>query len=287
VDCPLPAGLIGSRATGRAGLARPVTGLKQEAGNALSKSALWQISTISPSVLEERDRKYRNEGIESYWLLDNFLERSKDFESLYHSHLNEEDDRLGETIPYIDDSIFDTGPENHIFISKGIRSVGLYAKNQTLFTTNNPEIPLAVWVREVLKGNYQNYLKETAAAYHHKRQLKNLAAPLLIEFRKFYQKIIRDETYRKKVDYYYRIFKNNKTLQKEKALQKKFDELYAEIDWLGKEYHSFIAESNGLFTWKKIPEHDATRPFFRLESELKIKKLQEYVKMFNQWETSF
>ena len=46
-----------------------------------------QISTISPNDLEERDRKYRNEGIESYWLLDNFLERSKVFASWYHSHL--------------------------------------------------------------------------------------------------------------------------------------------------------------------------------------------------------
>ena len=197
-----------------------------------------QISTISPDELEDRDTKYRNEGIESYWLLDNFLERSKDFASWYDSHLNEEDDRRGETIPYIDYSIFDTGPENHIFISKGIRSIGLLAKKQTLFTTNNPEIPLAIWVREVLKGNYQNYLEDTSAAYHKKRQLKILAAPVLIQFREFYQKIIRDETYRKKVDHYYRIFKTDKSLRKEPALQKKFDELYSEIDWLGNEYRS-------------------------------------------------
>jgi competence CoiA-like predicted nuclease len=246
-----------------------------------------QISTISPNELEERDKKYRNEGIESYWLLDNFLERSRDFASWYHSHLYEEDDRREETIPYIDDSIFDTGPENYIFISKGIRSVGLNAKNQTLFTTNNKEIPLAIWVREVLKGNFQNYLKETSTAYHYKRQLKNLAAPELIRVREFYQKIIRDETYKKKVDSCYRIFKTDGTLRKEPALQKKFDEIYSEIDWLGNEYRSCISESYGLFTWKKIPEHDAPRPFFRLESELKIKKLQECVQKFNQWEASF
>jgi competence protein CoiA len=246
-----------------------------------------QISTISPSVLEERDRKYRNEGIESYWLLDNFLERSMVFESWYHSHLNEEDNRQGGTIPYIDDSIFETGPENHIFIAKGIRSAGLNAKKQTLFTTNNKEIPLAVWVREVLKGNYRIYLEDTAAAYHQKRRLKMLAAPLLMQFREFYQKIIRDETYRKKVDSCYRIFDADKTLRKEKTLQKKFDELYSEIDWMGKEYHNCIAESYGLFRWKKIPEKDVTRPFFRFESELKIRKLQECVEMFRQWEASF
>ena len=92
---------------------------------------------------------------------------------------------------------------------------------------------------------------------------------------------------RKKVDSCYRIFNADKTLRKEKALQKKFDELYSEIDWLGKEYHSCIAESYGLFGWKKMPEKDVTRPFFRLESESKIRKLQECVEMFKQWEASF
>jgi hypothetical protein len=246
-----------------------------------------QISTISPNELEERDKKYGNEGIESYWLLDNFLERSRDFASWYYSHLYEEEDQLEETIPYIDDSIFNTGPENHIFISKGIRSVGLNAKNQTLFTTNNPEIPLEVWVKEVLKGNYQKYLEENSAAYHQKRQLKIRAAPVLIQFREFYHNIIRYETYKKKVGYYYRIFKTDETLIKEKALQKKFDEIYFEIDWLSKEYRSFISESYGLFTWKKTPEYNTPRPFFKLESELKIKKLTECIQKFNQWEASF
>ena len=246
-----------------------------------------QISTISPDDLEERDKKYRNEGIESYWLLDNFLERTRDFASWYSAHLFEEDDRLGETIPYIDDSLFDTGSENHIFISKGIRSVGLCAKKQTLFTTHNPEISLVDWVRQVLNGNYQKYFEETFAAYHKKRQLKIMATPELIQFREFYHTIVRDETYRKKVGSYYRFFKTDETLSKEKALQKKFDELYSEIDWLENEYRSFISESYGLFTWKKIPEYDTPRPFFRLESESKIKKLQECVTMFHQWEASF
>ena len=246
-----------------------------------------QISTISPDDLEDRDKKYRSEGIESYWLLENFLERSRVFQSWYDSHLHEEDDRLGETIPYIDDSLFDTGPENHIFIAKGIRSIGLHAKKQTLFTPHNPEISLADWVREVLKGNYRKYLEETSAAYHKKRQLKILAAPELIQFRKFYQKIIRDGTYRKKAGSLLRIFRNDEKLRKDKALQKKFDELCSETDWLEKEYRSCMSESYGLFAWKKIPEHDAPRPFFRLESASKIRKLQECVKTLIQWEDSF
>jgi competence protein CoiA len=246
-----------------------------------------QISPISPIDLEDRDKKYRDEGIESYWLLDNFLERSKDFASWYHSNLYEEDDRREETIPYIDNSIFATGSENHIFISKGIRSVGLLAKNQTLFTTNNPEIPLAVWVGEVLKGNYQNYLEETAAAYHRKRRLLIMAAPALIRFRDFYQKIIRQNTYRERVGHCYRVFKTTTALMNDKALLRKFQDLYAEIDWLENEYRSSVSESSGLFTWKKNPEHDTPMPYFRLESESNVKKLQECVNKFNQWEASF
>ena len=246
-----------------------------------------QISTLSPDDLEERDAKYRAEGIESYWLLDKFLGRSKDFTSWYDSFLYEEDDRLFETIPYIDHLLFKTGPENHIFIPKGIRSVGLDAKNLTLFTTNNLKIPLAVWIREVLKGNYQKYLEETAAAYHQKRRLMIMAAPALIRFRKLYGDIIRDKTYRKKVGYYFLIVKTDETLRKERALQNTFDEIYAEINWLEKEYYSVMSESFGLFTWKKIPKYDTPRPFFRLESESKIKKLQECVQTLNKWEASF
>jgi competence protein CoiA len=245
-----------------------------------------QISSISPVELEERDRKYRNEGIESYWLLDNFLERSKDFKSWYNAHLNEDDNRP-EPVPYIDPSIFDTGPENHLFIAKGIRSVGLRAKKQTLFTTNNPEISLAVWVRQVLNGNYQDYLEETSAAVQKMRRLTMLATPALIRFGECYRTIVRDGKYRKKVDSYYRIFKTDKTVRNGKALQKMFDELYAEIDWLGNEYRSCMSESYGLFTWEKNPGYTIPRPFFRLESVLKIRKLQECVQKFSQWEASF
>ena len=85
----------------------------------------------------------------------------------------------------------------------------------------------------------------------------------------------------------HRIFKTDKTVGKESALQEKFDELYSELDWLGNEYRSCISDGYGLFTWKKIPEHDTPRPFFRLESALKIKKLQECVQKFVQWEASF
>jgi hypothetical protein len=245
-----------------------------------------QISAITPDDLEDRDRKYRAEGIESYWLLDHFLERTGDFESGYRAHLFSGVDSSGETIPYFDPSVFVTGPENHVFVARGIRSAGLDAKNQTLFTTNNPEIPLEVWVREVLKGNYRDYLDETAAAYHRKRRLLIKAAPELNRFRDFYRRIIRDKTFREKAGQRGRMSKSASP-GNDSAWKKQFHDLYAEIDWLENEYRSSMAGSSGLFTWKKSPEYPTQRLYFRLESESNVKKLQDYVKTFTRWEESF
>ena len=243
-----------------------------------------QISKIPLSVLEDRDSKYRNEGIESYWLLNNYLEKSDDFLSLYHDHLYEEEYRMEDDIPYIDNSIFDTGSENHLFISKGIRSVGLNTENQTLSITNNSEINIDDWVKQVLNGDYEKYLENNSAAYHQKRQLKILAAPALKRFNDFYLNIIRYETYKKKVGYYYRIYKTDVTLMKEKTIQERFNSVYFESDRLDKIYRSMLSPNYGLFIWKKTPGSDSEEPFFRLESESKINDLKICVDQLNQLE---
>lgn len=246
-----------------------------------------QISTLSPDELERRDQKYRAKGIESYWLLENFLGRKKDFASRYETGLFEKAARPGETIPYIDDSLFATGPENHIFIAGGIRSAGLDAKKQMLFTTNMHEIPLAVWVKEVLKGNYQRYLEETAAGYLRKRRLLIMAAPALIRFRDFYEKIIRHGVYKEKAGRCQRLSGTISPRISDPAGEKKFKEISAEIDWLEKEYRLLVSESSGLFTWKKIPGYPTPRLYFRLESESNVKKIQDSVEIFTRWEDSF
>jgi competence protein CoiA len=246
-----------------------------------------QTSAISPDDLEERDRKYRAAGIESYWLLDTFPERSRDYTAWCAAHLNKEDGGPEGKVPYIDDSFFATGPENRIFVTGGIQSIGLRTKKQTLYTTNNPEISLDAWVREALKGNYRNYLEETAAALHRKRKLRDRAAPALFRFRELYRLIIRDGTYMKKTITRYRILKNNGTLDREPALRKKFDDIYAEIDWLDREYRSMMSEGYGLFIWKRSRTHKAMLPRFRLESESKIRQIQACVNVLGQWEASF
>lgn len=139
----------------------------------------------------------------------------------------------------------------------------------------NLKIALDVWVRQVLNGNYRRYLEDPSAAYHQRRRLKILVAPSLLRFREFYQRNISDETYRKKGGSCYRVFTADETLWGMRSVQKKFDELNSEIDWLGNEYRSCISESYGMFAWKNIPGQNMPRPFFRLESAAKIKKLTE------------
>lgn len=245
-----------------------------------------QISAIPLSELEDRDRKYRDNGIESYWLLENFLGRSREFRSWYDSHLRAES-RPGQRVPYIDDSLFGTGPENHIFITKGIRSVGMHAKTQLLFTTRNTALSLTDWGKNVLNGNYRAYLEGTAASCNRNRRLKDMAAQSLIRFREYYDRIIRSVTYQKEADSLYRIFQSRSPAPAAGAVQKKFDTIYAELAWLEQEYRSIVSEHYGLFRWKTTGAPGKPVLVFRLESESKIRKLQDCIKTLDQWEASF
>jgi competence protein CoiA len=243
-----------------------------------------QISKIPLAILEERDKNYRNEGIESYWLLNNYLEKSDHFSSEYNEHVYEEEDKIQDDIPYIDNSIFDTGPENHVFILKGIRTIGLNLKKQVLYTTENSEIKIEDWVKQVLKGNYKNYLDSNYNSYHQKHKLKLLAAPYLKQFNDFYYKIICDETFKANVDRYYRIYKTDDTLMKMKEFKKLFNSVYFESERLDKEYRAMVSLNYGLFIWEKPPWNDAEEPFFRLESESKINELKVCVEQLKQME---
>ncbi len=246
-----------------------------------------QISPISSPDLEARDRKYRDAGVESYWLLDNYLGRSNEFESWYDGLVHDGDRRRKEGTPYLDPSFFHTGTENHLFIAKKIRTIGLRAREQTLYSTNNPEIPIAAWVREVLNGNYPRYLDGNAEIFSHKRRLIDRAAPSLARLRDVYRAIVRDRTYEKKLADVSRAIRTNDRLKDEPGLQQKLLEIEREMEWLKKEYSAVLSDSSGLFGWKRLPGHDTPIPFFRIESEANIRRLEEYIRTFTQWEASF
>jgi len=239
-----------------------------------------QISKIPINILEDRDKKYRNEGIESYWLLDKFLEKSGDFQSAYYDHLPEEE----YDIPYIEDSIFSTGTENHVFIAKGIRSVGLNVEKEILYTTDNPEIVLEDWVKQVLSGDYKNYLDKKFTSYHQNRQLKKIATPFLKQFDDFFMKIICDKTFKTDLNRYYQIFKTDEKLKNLKSLKEKFSRVYFESNRLDTEYRKMVSPNFGLFIWKENPGCESEEPYFRLESESKINELKECIEQLKQME---
>jgi len=244
-----------------------------------------QISAISPDELAERDRRYRDAGIESYWLLDEYLDRTGDIAASFDSWLRKNDPRQDERVPYLDESVFSTGHENHLFITRKIRSVGLHAQKQEVFTTNNPAILVALWIQQVLIGNYRNYLEEIAAAFHHLREQRNRAAPALFRFRELYHAIVRDRIFRNRADQVLGILKNKKIPAK--ADQKKLTEIFSELDWLENEYRLYTSDSYGLFAWRKEPKKIKPMLVFRPDSGSKVRKLEECVKKLNRWEESF
>ena len=246
-----------------------------------------QISTIPMDVLNDRDTKYRDEGIESYWLLEKFLGKTKDFRSWYDDDMYGGEGRPEKTIPFIDFSVFDTGPENHLFIAQGIRSVGLDAKKQTISTTHQPAMSIEDWVRHVLAGEYKKYLDQNAAAFRGKIQLIQMAAPALRKFHEFSLDLGHRETYKKKAGHYYRIFKADTTLVQPAAFRELLDAAYAELDQINREYRTFAGEDYGLFVRKKMPRKREDGIFFRPESEAKNRRLRECVEQLSRRAGSF
>jgi len=114
-----------------------------------------------------------------------------------------------------------------------------------------------------------------------------MAAPALVRFQDFYRRIVRDRTYRKKADSLHRSARTGTKSRDGRERNPGPGDLSSEIEWLEKEYRSFLAGSYGLFAWKETPGKGGGRPVFRLESEQKIRKLQECVRMLDRWEESF
>jgi hypothetical protein len=142
-------------------------------------------------------------------------------------------------------------------------------------------------VREVLKGKYRRYLEESAETCRRKREWKDRAAPALIRFRDIYEKIIRDDPCRKRADRLYRRCRSDDQRKNDPRLEEKFREIFSETDWLKRQYQEIVAESSGLFSWKKHPKHGTLYPVFRLEAEANTRNLEERVGSFTQWEEAF
>jgi len=123
-----------------------------------------QFSKISPTDLQDRDRKYSNAGIESYWLLKDFFGHSE----INYWDLITTKQQFPDDVSFINDPDFLLDFEKYYFVMKNIRSIGIDDSNENLFSSKNNSLSLEEWVKCCLTGEYSEYLEQIAVVIKQK-----------------------------------------------------------------------------------------------------------------------
>jgi hypothetical protein len=199
-----------------------------------------QLSKISQEELQEREEKYARDGIESYWLLRNYLDL------LFYYEMDDEEDCLD--CLNLDESEFSLTHEKFYYVQKGIRTIGINSDNQTLCTTKKPSTGLMDWVKYTLSGDYSHYLVEYKAQYQRYIKLRKTALPILYELAEFEQKY---DEYERAPYKLYAIFKNN-TWDDCASLNEEIKLMYALFRRFENALTDIFSPRNG-FTWKTDP----------------------------------
>ncbi len=244
-----------------------------------------QISSLSPDLLEERDRKYRRAGIESWWLIEKSLLESRNFSARCDSPDPKGAGTGTVPVPYTDASGFAAGPEIPLFLTRGVMSAGLDTGKQVIAPAGRPAILIEDWVARVLRNEERGNLEEMAAFLQRKLELKAAAAPALARLREFYEAGIRDSRYRKRIDTLFRQCGKNGDVPE--SVRGRIDRIREEIRWLENEYRACMSDTGGLFWWKRSPGTGKAVPVFRLETPAQVFRLQEFTRMLDRWEVSF
>lgn len=161
-----------------------------------------QLSKITKEILKERDAKYKDYGIEAYWLLKN---RSK-----YQLNDIRHFDESINYIPYID-FYFSTDPESanpnktEYYIPSDVSAVEIDSDKHLLSTGTREITPLVDWVHSILNGSYQTNLEKIREEFEYFQNLRMVAKPALNEVYKSHRKIINSIRDLKRQ---YAIFKN-------------------------------------------------------------------------------
>jgi len=237
-----------------------------------------QLSKISQEELQERERKYARDGIESYWLLRNYLDIRP------HYEMNEEDEDYLNYLDYLnlDEGEFSLTREKFYYVKKGIRTIGINSDNRTLCTTKNPSTELMEWVKCTLSGDYSHYLVEYKAQYQRDIKLRNSALPVLYELEDFEQKY---DEYQLAPYELYAIFKNN-TWDDCASLKEEIKLMYASFRRFENALTDIFSPKNG-FTWKIDPGSGEKYKQFKLISENQISSIREQVRDLKEVEAKF
>jgi hypothetical protein len=227
-----------------------------------------QLSIIDLDDLKQRDRKYYRDGIESYWILKDFLKVFPNDNSKVLADSNSSVFLYN----FINEAEFFLKREQLFLVEHGIRSIGINLDNCYLYTSDILAIEISEWVKSALKGDYEKTLKNFERNYKKKLELKELAKPELEKLSDFGNRRFEYENAIKKI---YAIFKNNKW-EDRPSLQQEIRDMYSTFDTFKKAWGKIFSQKNG-FVWKDYMQLGHEQPILDLTSEMQIISLRNQV----------
>jgi len=237
-----------------------------------------QLSIIPLCDLQERERKYCRDKIESYWILNDFL------------RIDPNDDSRVVTEPsgkvsicnYLNLAEFSLSRESFLHINHGIRSIGINLQNFYLYTSSILGINVEDWVISTLNRDYQKDLQDFEINYKRKCKLKEIVEPELDKLCDFG---FRRLDYKNEMKKIYAIFKTHKW-EDRPCLQQEINEMYSNFDTLKKAYGKIFSPKNG-FIWKDFMDGEYSEPFLDLRSEEQISLIQTQIRNLETDEEKF
>ncbi len=234
-----------------------------------------QLSQIRQEELQERESKYARDGIESYWLLRNYLDLCPHYkvwigceEPLHNLSIDEND--------------FSLSCERLYYVQKGIRTIGINSDNRTLCTTKNPSTELKEWVKYTLNGDYSQDLIEFKAQHQRHISLRASAMPVLKELEEFEQKYYE---YRRRPDRLYAVFKKH-TWADYASLKEEIKLMYTLFQRFKDTLWKIYSPRNG-FIWRDCPYSEGKYRQLKLISEYQISSIREQVRALKGVEAEF
>lgn len=220
-----------------------------------------QLSIIGLEELKEREEKYRRDGIESYWILKDFLK----FFPYDNSKVVSDSNRGVFIDTYLNEAEFILDREQDLLIRHGVRTIGIDLESNCLYTAEILGIGITEWIKVVLKGEYEKYLTEFETHYRNKLRLKKIARP---ELKKLSDINDRKFEYDEQMKKFYAIFKNNKW-DDHRSMQQDIHEMYDSFKKFNEARGKIVSPRNG-FVWKDYMHLGREQPLLNLISDNQI-----------------
>ncbi|WP_305066441.1 competence protein CoiA [Methanoculleus sp.] len=234
-----------------------------------------QLSKIRQEELQEREEKYARDGIESYWLLRDYLDLRPYYEAWG-------DSEIPLNFQNIDRSDLRLTHEKLYYVQKGIRTIGINSDNRTLCTTKNPSTGLRGWIEYVLNGEYSHYLADFKVQYQRCARLRDSVSPVLDELTELEDKYY---YYRRDLKRLYAVFINN-TWDDPTTLREEIKLMYASFKRFKDALWKIYSPKNG-FIWKTYPHSNYKYRELNLASENQISSIREQVRDLKELEARF